>query len=82
MYQDRLGLCFDDADSLNQGFCVGFSSSFPGAHRRSVSAVTHLIRSVVDDEVHDEMHVSLIELDNQLLDILHRPVWGIDVVVV
>ena len=45
-------------------------------------AESYLVGSVVDDEVHDEMHFSFFELDNQVLDIFQRPVRGIDVIVV
>ena len=37
---------------------------------------------MVDDEILNKMHVSLVQLGNQILDVLHGPVRGIDSLVI
>ena len=41
-----------------------------------------LVRSVVDNQVHHQSHVSLLELADQVVDILKTTVDGVDVFVV
>jgi len=50
----------------------------------SISSVveTDLVRSVVDDQIHHQLHVSLLELANELIDVFQFSKQWVNVFVV
>jgi hypothetical protein len=42
----------------------------------------YLVRSMIDDKIHNELHVAPCELTDQTIDILHCTVWTMDAAVV
>lgn len=84
MYHDRFGFFLMTPIPESTGAAGPFSLISRGAvvACNSLSLATYLRGSVVDDEVHHEMHITLLELSNEVLDVLHCPVSGIDISIV
>jgi len=58
MYQSLFGLSKEDRDSSNQACCVLVSLG-------AVTRRLYLIRGVVDDQIHYELHAELVHLTRQ-----------------
>lgn len=64
MYQDRLGFCLDERDSWNHACCAAVQTQ-----DRAVRQNPYLIRGVIDNEVHHQLHPSLLQLRYQIIHI-------------
>jgi hypothetical protein len=77
MYQSLLGLSRDDLDSLNQACCA-----LPRLRVSSVPRCTYLVRGVVDNKVHDELHSLCVDSVPELVPVLEGAVSPVDISVV
>lgn len=53
-----------------------------GTWSKRVSIDFYLTGSMIDDEIHDELHVAQLQLLDKTVYILHCTVWGMDIAIV
>ena len=83
MYQSRFGEDLEERESRNHACWMFVSASMALCSVGRVGWIdTYFFRSVVYDKVHDELHISFLDLGYEIVDVGDGSVDGVDVFVV
>lgn len=47
-----------------------------------ISEPAYLVRSVINHKIHDELHVTSLELADQAMNVVHHTIWTMDFAII